>query len=174
MDGDAQVRGFVAGDADEVRALNVANEPAVGPLDDERLRLFAGDRRVVFDVVERSGAVVALFVGLPHGVDAYASPNYRWFAGRHERFAYVDRVAVATTARGSGLGRHLYARWFAHAADRGLPVVCAEVNVDPPNRPSLAFHERLGFVEVGRQRPYGADAAEVVMLERTVADVAGR
>jgi hypothetical protein len=31
-----------------------------------------------------------------------------------------------------------------------------EVNVDPPNEVSLAFHSRLGFVEVGQQdTPYG-------------------
>ncbi len=29
--------------------------------------------------------------------------------------------------------------------------MCLEVNLDPPNEPSLAFHRRRGYVEVGRQ-----------------------
>ena len=45
--------------------------------------------------------------------------------------------------------------------------VAAEVNVDPPNPDSYAFHERLGFVEVGR-RGGDAGAPLVAMLELAV------
>ena len=31
------------------------------------------------------------------------------------------------------------------------PVLTLEVNLDPPNEPSLAFHARRGFVEVGQR-----------------------
>jgi uncharacterized protein len=29
--------------------------------------------------------------------------------------------------------------------------MCLEVNVDPPNEPSLEFHRRRGYQEAGRQ-----------------------
>ncbi len=38
----------------------------------------------------------------------------------------------------------------------GADHLALEVNVDPPNEVSLAFHAGLGFTEVGRQdTPYG-------------------
>jgi predicted GNAT superfamily acetyltransferase len=38
----------------------------------------------------------------------------------------------------------------------GVDRLALEVNVDPPNEPSLRFHTRLGFTEVGQQdTPYG-------------------
>jgi predicted GNAT superfamily acetyltransferase len=74
------------------------------------------------------------------------SPNYRWFAARLDRFAYVDRVIVAPAAQGRGLAGRLYA---AFAAAVPGPLVC-EVNSDPPNPGSDAFHARLGFTEMGR------------------------
>jgi predicted GNAT superfamily acetyltransferase len=33
--------------------------------------------------------------------------------------------------------------------------MCLEVNLDPPNEPSLAFHRRRGFVEVGQDTATG-------------------
>ena len=40
------------------------------------------------------------------------------------------------------------------SASSGL---AAEVNIEPPNPRSIRFHERFGFVEVGRLRPYDPD-----------------
>lgn len=164
---DPQVRAYGPGDESGVLALNAANVPAVGPLDDDRLALFADHPAVTFDVGLRQGVLVALFVGLPEGV-AYASPNYGWFAARHERFAYVDRIALAPAARGTGLAQLLYERWRTAARDAGRAVLCAEVNVEPPNERSLAFHAAQGFVEVGRTAPYGPDGEVVAMLEQRV------
>jgi predicted GNAT superfamily acetyltransferase len=45
--------------------------------------------------------------------------------------------------------------------------VTCEVNLDPPNPRSLAFHERLGFREVGRQATKGG-AFTVVLLAAAV------
>jgi len=38
-----------------------------------------------------------------------------------------------------------------HAVASGLDGLVGEIDLDPPNPESLAYHERLGFVEVGRQ-----------------------
>jgi len=75
----------------------------------------------------------------------YDSPNFLWFRARCRRFVYVDRIAVAPSARGRGLARRLYDDLFAETHRRGHAHVVCEVNPA-----SDAFHAALGFVEVGR------------------------
>jgi uncharacterized protein len=79
-----------------------------------------------------------------------ASPNFQWFKTRYRRFVYVDRVIVAPPQRGRGVARGLYEELFAMASHTGHVFVGCEVNVEPPNPGSDAFHEALGFAEVGR------------------------
>lgn len=159
------VRPLEAADLDAVRELNAANVPAVGVLDDDRVALFR--RAATWWVALHDDTLVATLVGLREGVE-YASPNYRWFADRHPRFAYVDRIAVAPAARGTGLAQQLYERWFALARTDEVPVVCAEVNVVPPNPRSTAFHLRLGFSSVAELAPYDGDE-RVALMERALA-----
>jgi len=79
----------------------------------------------------------------------YDSPNFLWFCARYPRFVYVDRIVVASSARGRGCARRLYRDLFEHAADAGYERVVCEVNSSPPNPASDAFHAALGFVETG-------------------------
>lgn len=80
---------------------------------------------------------------------AYDGVNFRWFCARYGRFAYVDRIVVAPHARGRGLARLLYEAVFDRARAQGLPLVTCEVNLDPPNPASDAFHAAMGFLPVG-------------------------
>ncbi|WP_394891218.1 GNAT family N-acetyltransferase [Mesorhizobium sp. AaZ16] len=80
----------------------------------------------------------------------YDSPNFEWFRARYPRFVYVDRVVVAEHARGRGHARRLYADLFDHAARSGHDLVTCEVNEDPPNPASDAFHAALGFAVAGQ------------------------
>ncbi len=159
----AIVRPYAPDDRDGVLDLNAENVPEVGELDGARLALFHEDARVTFDVVDLEGSIVGLFVGLPEGVP-YDSVNYRWFAERHDRFHYVDRIALAPIVRGVALADELYDRWEERARAAGSTVVCAEVNTVPRNGRSLAFHDRRGFAEVAQTAPYGGDE-RVAMLE---------
>lgn len=101
------------------------------------------------------GAPEALLIALDAAAD-YDSPNFLWFRARGPDaagdFAYVDRVIVSERARGGGLARRLYAELFASAKEAGLKRVVCEVNSDPPNPASDAFHAALGFREVGSAR----------------------
>lgn len=159
------IRDARADDADSIRRVNVANEPEVGPLDQNRLELF-GRAAARFQVVVAEGSIVGVFVGLTDGID-YDSPNYRWFADRHDRFAYVDRIAIQPAVRGTGAADALYEEFEAWAQERGLPIMCAEVNTVPPNPRSLRFHERRGFVVVDEVAPYGGEE-RVAMVEKVI------
>lgn len=133
---------------DGVLALNAGAETETSALTPDRLAELIGWSCFARGVVEE-GRVSAFLLGFAPGTP-YDSPNYRWFATRYPRFAYVDRVVVAPQARGRGLARRLYHDFAAFAAARGLgPLVC-EINTDPPNLGSDAFHAALGFAEAGR------------------------
>jgi predicted GNAT superfamily acetyltransferase len=147
------LRPFRPEDAPTVLALNAASVAVLSPLDADGLRALAA-QAAWFRVVERGGAVQAFLLALREGAD-YASPNYRWFAERHPRFLYVDRVVVAAAARGAGLGAALYDALFAFARAEGVALVACEFDVEPPNPASARFHARYGFHEVGRQHVAG-------------------
>lgn len=133
---------------DGVLDLNRMVEAMTSPLDMARLRQLA-DWATVAEAVVEGGQVQAFLLGFAPD-SPYDSPNYRWFCDRYPQFAYIDRVVVAEAARGRGLARHLYGRLADHAGRHALgPLVC-EVNTDPPNPGSDAFHAALGFAEVGR------------------------
>lgn len=77
-------------------------------------------------------------------------PHLNWFRARNAKFVYVDRVVVAEAARGKGLARALYADLTEAARRDGHTMLCCEVNLEPPNPVSDAFHSALGFEAVGK------------------------
>jgi predicted GNAT superfamily acetyltransferase len=136
----------------EVLSLNHAVEDMTSPLDLPGLERLLAQATFAKGIAGPDGPLAAFLIGFGPGA-AYASPNYLWFAQHLPRFAYIDRVVVAEAARGQGHARELYAAFAEHAraADLG-PLVC-EVNLDPPNPGSDAFHAALGFREMGRASP---------------------
>lgn len=94
----------------------------------------------------------AFVIALDQDAD-YASPNFLWLKARRDRFVYVDRIIVGARHRGRGLARALYASLFDAARAAGHDRVVCEVNRDPPNPHSDAFHHALGFAEIGRGVP---------------------
>ena len=102
----------------------------------------------------RIGSVEAFLITFDQDA-AYDSPNFLWFRQRYPRFVYVDRVAVAASARGRGHARRLYEDLFARAMQAGHTLVTCEVNAEPPNPASDAFHAARGFREVGTAAIHG-------------------
>jgi predicted GNAT superfamily acetyltransferase len=101
-------------------------------------------------VVEEHSEVVAFLLALRERA-SYDSPNYRWFDGSGGVFLYVDRVVVARDQQGKGLARALYDDLFEFARAERIERVTCEVDLEPSNEASDAFHSRYGFVEVGTQ-----------------------
>ena len=127
-----------------VLALNNEHAEELSWLEPEQLSALLGEAFYA----RRIGALEAFIMTFDQSA-RYDSPNFLWFRGRYPRFVYVDRVVVAAEARGRGHARRLYEDLFAHAARAGHSIVTCEVNAEPPNPASDAFHAALGFAEVG-------------------------
>jgi uncharacterized protein len=149
-----------AGDLREVLELNEESVKALSPLDRaglERHQQLA-DVSVVWHT---DGQVMAFAFAFAPG-STYESINYRWHGDRFTDFLYLDRIAVSSRARRTGIASKIYDYIEALAAPHGR-MVC-EVNSDPPNEESLAFHDKRGYRPIGRLRQ--TDGHETVMLEK--------
>ncbi len=134
-------------DNEAVRTLNNAFAVETSYLEaDNWVRLVAQARVAVFVAPEDAFLLV-----LDQDAD-YDSPNFLWWKERRERFLYVDRVVVAATAKGRGLGRQLYAHAMDEARRLGFDRIVCEINIDPPNAGCVAFHAALGFSPAGEQK----------------------
>jgi predicted GNAT superfamily acetyltransferase len=145
-------------DLPQLLALNNLAVPAVNELDEAALRAILAVAHASIAVVDdtKRGEVLGFALTLAPGAD-YQSENYRWFSACSSDFLYVDRIVVAESARGGGIGGLLYAAIFDEARAVGAAEVFCEVNLEPPNPGSLRFHGRLGFSEVGQQATKGGE-----------------
>ena len=153
----AFLRPIVAADHAEVLALNERHVELLSPLDQARLLELqaAADRASVLECDGRfAGFVITFAAG-----SAYDGENFAWFAERYPDFGYLDRVVVHEDFLRRGLASAAYDELEASCAG---PVFTLEVNVDPPNEPSLAFHRARGYVEVGRRMSGGHLVAMLV------------
>lgn len=125
-------------------ALNNAHATELSLLSAGRLAQMLSQSFYARGVGDVDGALIAFDQDSP-----YDGLNFAWFRARYERFVYIDRVVIAPAARGKGLARALYADLFAVAASAGHSLATCEVNIDPPNPASLAFHAEAGFLPVG-------------------------
>ena len=134
---------IAAADHGWIYALNKAHEVELSPLTPDALAAL-----ISAAAYARQAEGGAFLIGFDQS-GAYDSPNFLWHRDRFGRFLYVDRIAVAATHRRRGLAQALYADLFEFAEKAGLERVVCEVNSDPPNPASDAFHEALGFEVVG-------------------------
>jgi uncharacterized protein len=95
------------------------------------------------------GSADAFLLAFDQGA-SYDSPNYMWFRERYTRFVYVDRIVVSPSMWGHGYARLLYTDLFEQARRAVHHVVVCEVNSDPANPASDAFHAAFEFQEVGQ------------------------
>ncbi len=160
--GEATLRPLTEDDVVWLKQLNDLCVPEVNALDLEAMRALIA-RAIWAQAVVRERAPLAVLVAFAKG-SSYESTNYAWFNAQEEPFVYIDRVMVAEAGRRQGLGRRLYAGLFDWAKENDLPRLCCEVNEEPPNPTSLAFHRSLGF-EVLTSRINPSDGKRVAMME---------
>ena len=151
------LREYRLDDLATIHAINEAAYPAVGTETIEGLGHIATQSTIAL-VAEVDDSIAGFCFVLAPGAD-YDSVNYLWFTERYADFVYLDRVAIAPDFQRRRLGQAMYAEVERLTAERRPTATdfTLEVNLRPRNDPSLAFHARLGFVEVGQQETeYGA------------------
>jgi len=156
-----RVRPLVATDAARLQPLNDAAAPAVPITSAHDLAALVGLSSLALGV-DRDETLVGFVIALPPGAD-YESENYRYFESRDVDHLYVDRIVIDEAERGHGLGAILYDAVFEAARDQGRAEVTCEVNLDPPNPGSMAFHRRRGFRELGSQPTKGGSVTVALL-----------
>jgi predicted GNAT superfamily acetyltransferase len=136
------IRRAVWGDLESVLRINAQARPGVAALDHAELERLLGIGAML-TVAEDLGTVSGYLLSFRYGA-AYDGEEFRYLQQHlSEKFLYIDQVAVDARSQRRGLASALYRSLFDHAAEFGA--FCCEVNLDPPNDGSMAFHQRLGF-----------------------------
>ena len=143
------IRDWCDADLAALHAINEAAVPGVGSVERaafDRLVRDVSAATLVAEVDRQpSGFVLCMLEGLD-----YASLNYKWISSNYDRFAYIDRVAVAQDRRGQRIGEALYEAVVGRFSGM-RDILLAEVNLAPPNPGSLRFHKTHGFHECGER-----------------------
>jgi predicted GNAT superfamily acetyltransferase len=133
-------------DATAILLLNNANAKETSALDDASLKTLL-DMAFYARGIDRGGT--AFLIALEHSA-AYVNANFNWFKASRESFVYIDSIIVSISARGQGIARLLYEDLLTAAKRGGHDRVVCEVNIEPPNPVSEAFHVSMGFDAVGQ------------------------
>lgn len=133
-----------ASDADTLLALNNAHQKETSFLSQSRW-----DHLVSQSYSATAIGTDGFLITFDQHAD-YDSPNFVWFQEKYDVFVYVDRIVVSAASRGQGIARTLYESLINMARADGYTRIVCEVNLDPPNLGSVAFHGQMGFVEIGR------------------------
>jgi hypothetical protein len=140
------IRALQRADHPRVLELNQASVQELSPLDEPRLQYILALAHRSLVAASDDGRVIAFALAIAPGTD-YDSLNYTTLGEMFESFLYLDRIAVAGSTRRKGLGAALYDAMEAAAAPFAR-IVC-DVNIEPRNDASLAFHAARGYREVG-------------------------
>jgi predicted GNAT superfamily acetyltransferase len=158
------IRNAITADLTTVLALNESVVPHVNSLDMANMRDFLAKAAYFRVACDEEKQILAFLIGLAPDTD-YDSPNFQWFCDRYEDFAYVDRIAVAASARRQGIAEALYGDFAAVALGWTQRLGC-EVNLRPANPGSLAFHRRAGFTQVGTQETNNGTKKVALLLKK--------
>ena len=159
------IRATEAEDFQEILRLNVVALPAVSKLSAADLARLAVDASVAWVAVADS-SVAGYLIGYV-GSATYEGEEFGWFKQRVPGFVYVDQVALAPAYRGRGIGNMLYSRLESWGIHRQYTCLTCEVNLDPANPGSMAFHRRQGFMEMGRM--HTVDGRYVSLIKKEIA-----
>jgi len=140
-----------------VLELNRLHEHLTAPLSQARLLDLLGwaDRA---DVIEVDGTPAGFVFTFAPGTP-YDSPNYVEFGRHFDEFTYLDRIVIDPAYQRRGIGRAVYDDLESTAGAR----MVLEVNIDPPNEPSLGFHAARGYQALAE---FGPTAHRVLQMSK--------
>ena len=137
-------------DLELIHKWNQSTVPKVNSLTFEEFRLQSVNCTYSYIQCSTDSMPVG-FIFLYDEKTEYDSLNYLYFKNKYQKFLYVDRIIIAAEHQKKGYGQQLY----DYVIDTHNPdIFCCEVNITPPNRQSLSFHQKYGFKEIGQQTVY--------------------
>ena len=139
-----EIRNITAADVPALLAINNAEAERVNALTEAALKALLASAFAARMTTDGQAFLIAFDHATPP-----QGPNHAWFTARESYFAYIDRIVVAPAARGKGVARALYEDVAAIAKAEMTNLLTCEVNLDPPNPESIAFHEKLGCIACG-------------------------
>jgi len=143
-----KLRDVIHSDLDSIVSINESAIPAVNYVSLKEFEWFL-DRKLYFKIAEATNGITCGFLlVLPSGLE-YKSLNYKWFSGRYDNFAYIDRIVIIDEFKENGIGKSLYLDLEKNISEYEL--IACEFNIEPPNPISKKFHESLNYENVGYQ-----------------------
>ena len=143
------IRALASSDCEEVLRINAESQPGVASLDWTELKRLTALSTEHLAIEEPSAGLAGYLLAFLSDT-SYDGEEFQTFKESCTTpFIYIDQVAVGVARRRTGLASDLYQAIEAEALRRGIMALCCEVNLDPPNPGSLAFHEDRGFNRSG-------------------------
>jgi uncharacterized protein len=146
----------------EILRINAESSPGVTRLTGSDITSLTGTGALAWVAVADRKVAGYLIAFLSSA--SYDGEEFIWFSKQMRDFVYIDQLALARSYRRRGIGRALYTaleRWAVGLSCRSLS---CEVNINPPNPVSLAFHASYGFAEISRM--HTADGRHVALLKK--------
>ena len=142
------IRDIQSKDYPAVLAINKYSVAMLSPLNQAQLERLVEQASIAV-VAEVDNNIAAFLLVIGPNAD-YASVNYQWFNQHYPDFLYIDRIVVHHDYRGKRIGHKLYEYVLREAKTKTATRLCAEIDIQPPNLPSLKFHLKWGFSEVSK------------------------
>ncbi|MEQ9618354.1 MAG: GNAT family N-acetyltransferase [Deltaproteobacteria bacterium] len=136
-------------DRDSIFNINRSALKGVSEMDSKYYDLLVAES-AIFRVIEVNEETVGYVCALTREA-AYYGEEFLWFQ-KHitGNFLYIDQVAISKPFRYKGLGKRLYSDLEELSRQINITTLVCEVNYEPFNVESQAFHHQLGFIEIDR------------------------
>lgn len=139
------IRPLGPSDCEEVLRINAESQPGVAHLDRTELERLICLQNEHLVIEGPEGELVGYLLAFPSDTP-YDGEEFLILAETSRgSFIYIDQVAVDAAVRRTGAASRLYQAIESEASRRGILGLTCEVNLNPPNPGSLAFHQRTGF-----------------------------
>ena len=160
---DLKIRDIVEADFKAILEINKYEEIQTSSLDIKKL-FHLHSLAYYRKVITIQGDIAAFLLAICHG-KLYENDNYIWFSSRFRHFVYIDRIVVSPKFSRLGLASFMYDDLFTttESITPSLNLIACEYNIEPANLASKAFHDKLGFREIGKQ--YVANGSKLVSLQ---------
>lgn len=139
------IRPLASSDYQEVLRINAEGEPGVAHLDPTELQRLVRLKNEHLVMEGPNGGLVGYLLAFPSGTPYDGEEFLLLTKASLGSFIYIDQVAVGAAERRTGAASRLYQAIEAAAQRRGIQELNCEVNLNPPNHGSLAFHRSKGF-----------------------------